>query len=100
MKCRAFDAIVLGGGPAASSAAIGLCRQGARVVVIWKSKPALAHIAETIPPEAVLCFEELGLNAARLLRAQTPVFQERQLGQAAISIPVTIFSIHTAQHGG
>jgi flavin-dependent dehydrogenase len=75
MKCLTFDAIVLGGGPAASSAAIELCRQGARVIVIWKSKPTLGHIGETIPPEAVLCFEELGLNAARLLRTQTPVFQ-------------------------
>lgn len=56
-----WDAIVVGGGPAGSSAATFLARDGRRVLVLEKSKFPRFHIGESLLPYNREVFEDLGV---------------------------------------
>jgi len=58
-----YDAIIAGGGPAGSSAAIHLSRRGARVLLAEQKKfPRPKLCGEFISPECALHFERLGVK--------------------------------------
>jgi len=59
-----YDVAIIGGGVSGCAAAIMLLRQGASVCIIEKSKFETPRIGETIPPDANLLIEKLGLRDA------------------------------------
>ena len=67
-----FDAAVVGGGPAGSSAAIGLALRGARVVLLEaRAYPHDKLCGEFLSPECAGLLDDLGVTPA--LRALAPV---------------------------
>jgi FADH2-dependent halogenase len=66
-----YEAIVLGGGPAGSTAAAFLARAGHRVLVLEKERFPRFHIGESLLPYNQPIFEELGVTSA-LERAGFP----------------------------
>ena len=57
-----FDAVILGGGPAGSTAATLLASKGARVVVLEREHFPRFHIGESLLPATVSIFERLGVH--------------------------------------
>ena len=57
------DVLVVGGGPAGSSAASVLAEQGYRVVVLEKARHPRFHIGESLLPANLPLLEELGVGA-------------------------------------
>jgi FADH2-dependent halogenase len=57
----AWDVIVIGGGPAGSTAATMLAKSGRRVLVLEKSKFPRFHIGESLLPYNRRIFEQLGV---------------------------------------
>ena len=57
------DVLVMGGGPAGSTIATLLARQGRRVVLLEKEQHPRFHIGESLLPANVALFEQLGLRA-------------------------------------
>ena len=57
-----FDAIVIGGGPAGSTAATLIARQGKSVVLIEKEYFPRHHIGESLLPASLPILESLGVN--------------------------------------
>lgn len=57
-----FDVAIIGGGPAGSTAAILLARQGRRVVVLEKERFPRFHIGESLLPYNLPLFDELGIR--------------------------------------
>src|SRR5882757_11066281 len=58
---RQTDILVVGGGPAGSSAAIVLAERGHRVVQLEKSRHPRFHIGESLLPANLPLFERLGV---------------------------------------
>src|SRR5216110_3361379 len=58
------DVIVIGAGPAGSTSALLLARQGFRVIALEKSKFPRFHIGESILPRNFPLVQELGLEEA------------------------------------
>ncbi len=56
-----FDAVILGGGPAGTSAALGLVRTGRTVAVLERSHYEVARVGETLPPQTRTQLAELGV---------------------------------------
>jgi flavin-dependent dehydrogenase len=63
-----YEAIVIGGGPAGSTAAALLAAKGRRVVVLEREKFPRYHIGESLLPYAYFTLERLGL-AERMTRS-------------------------------
>jgi flavin-dependent dehydrogenase len=63
MKVVETDVLVIGGGPAGSSAAIVLAERGHRVVQVEKSRYPRFHIGESLLPANLPVFERLGVAA-------------------------------------
>jgi flavin-dependent dehydrogenase len=55
------DVIIIGGGPAGSTAAMSLAQAGRRVLVLEKEKFPRFHIGESLLPYNVLLFQKLGV---------------------------------------
>jgi flavin-dependent dehydrogenase len=60
---QVFDAVVVGGGPAGSSAAIALRRAGRSVAVLEREPFPRFHIGESLLPASTRLFDHLGLGA-------------------------------------
>lgn len=57
-----YDAIIIGGGPAGSTAALCLARKGYRVIVIDKVTHPRFHVGESFLPRGFTLLQELGLE--------------------------------------
>ncbi len=57
-----YDAIIIGGGPAGSTAATLLARAGRRVLVVEREKFPRFHIGESLLPYSMPVFERLGIR--------------------------------------
>lgn len=58
----AYDAIVIGGGPAGSTVASSMARAGRRVLLLEKEKFPRFHVGESLLPYIEPIFDELGLR--------------------------------------
>src|SRR5436189_5716892 len=62
MSAEIYDAAIVGGGPAGSTAAALLARAGRRVVVFEREKFPRFHIGESLLPFSMNAFTRLGLH--------------------------------------
>jgi len=95
-----WDVIIIGGGPAGSSAAITLAQQGRRVLVLEKETFPRFHIGESLLPYNRRIFEELGV-ADQIASAGFVVKRGAQfwLGDSSKRIRVTFArGIFTEEH--
>ena len=60
-QAKSYDAIVIGGGPAGSTAAAVLAANGRRVVVLEKEKFPRYHIGESLLPYGYFTLERIGV---------------------------------------
>lgn len=76
------EILIIGGGPAGSSAAIKLARAGRRVVILEKARFPRFHIGESLLPYNLGLFEELGV-AELIARGGFPVKRAAQFWSGA-----------------
>ncbi len=62
MRESAWDAVIVGGGPAGSSAAATLARAGRKVAVVERARFPRYHIGESLLPHAWHTFDRLGIT--------------------------------------
>jgi flavin-dependent dehydrogenase len=94
-----YDVIVVGGGPAGTSAAIHLATQGARVLLAEQKKfPRPKLCGEFISPECLDHFQRLGvidsMNEANGARLSETIFYARR--GASVSVPSAWFGTQQA----
>lgn len=87
---KSYDAVIVGGGPAGTSAAIHLATHGARVLLAEKKRfPRAKLCGEFISPECLEHFERLGvadrMTAAGGARLVETVFYAR--GGSSVNVP-------------
>ena len=58
---RSYDVVIIGGGPAGSTAATFLARKGHRVLIVEREKFPRFHIGESLLPHSMSAFERLGI---------------------------------------
>ena len=61
-EAQTCDVLVIGGGPAGSSVATLLARQGRHVVLLEKARHPRFHIGESLLPASVALFDKLGVR--------------------------------------
>lgn len=72
LKEKTFDVVVVGGGPAGCAAAIRLCKEGLKVLLVEQKKfPREKLCGEFISPECFTHFEELGVLDAMSMAGGT-----------------------------
>ncbi len=71
MEERGYDVVVVGGGPAGSTAGAVLARHGRRVLVLEKDKFPRYHIGESLMPYCWFTLDRLGL-AGRMAASHFP----------------------------
>lgn len=69
-----YDVVIAGGGPAGSTAALVLARQGFSVCVLEKDQHPRFHIGESILPRTTPLLRQLGLEEAVLGLTHVPKF--------------------------
>ena len=97
-----YDAIIAGGGPAGTSAAIHLARGGVRVVLVEQKKfPRAKLCGEFISPECQTHFEKLGVAGA--MRASGPASLDETVFYSSnghhVAVPSKWFSGGHAAYG-
>lgn len=94
---NSYDAVIVGGGPAGTSAAIHLAAQGARVLLAEQKKfPRPKLCGEFISPECLEHFERLGVSDSMIeangARLSETVFYARR--GASVNVPSAWFGTH------
>lgn len=70
---RAYDVVVLGGGPAGCATAIALSRRGiSNILLVESSRYEISRIGETVPPDTRLLLDQLGILADFLAEKHEP----------------------------
>lgn len=72
MPDRAFDVVIIGGGPAGATAGMVLARAGLTAVILEKARFPRFHIGESLLPRNFPLLVELGLEAAMRDVPSTP----------------------------